>query len=159
MPDYASIRGDAKCWNCGRCIAEYVDIQWGKLPSQYQLDDTIRWTQHRGTTLEPFVLLRGRVNWNFGDPSVVDLIALDCHLFAAVDNHVIPCESCQADIAGIAVGIHQGMITRIETHSLASMKRLLRKDYGRAAIIVIQPDGVLVPRPDWFDATVHYRDN
>ncbi len=155
MADFAEIKGELKCWKCGRACDSMIEIQWGKLRNSYKLGDEIRWFKIEGGIVPPFTIIKGRRPWNFGDPSILRLLAFDGKLYdydpSESEKTKIKCETCNAILAGAAARIEGGHIVSIDTYSPQQMYEIFGCDIGKSNIVVYDKLGQYLVKTEWYD--------
>jgi hypothetical protein len=158
MPDFAVVQGDVLCYRCSYKLSDHLAIQWGEVPNLYSIGDSVKWLHRNGAIATPFRLYRGRSSWNCGDPALSHVMAFDGDSFVIERGKSRACSNCMAGIGGAAVEINNGKLSRTITYSEADVNGIFGDAVGKADIVVIEIDGKLSPRCDWFDPTVHYLD-
>lgn len=156
MPEYATIKAELDCWNCGTRIDSIVNIQWGKLPAGYKVGDQIDWFSIEGVTTPPFVLVEGQNNWNCGDPQITSLLALDCVVYAN-DADVTPtCSSCDEKIEVVAVKIEENKIISADSFSRMTFDDLVGSSESGSVDIFVVIDGKYEAKGEWYDHPLKY---
>ena len=149
MPRYTFLEHDLRCPHCGHQVTDLVWFGWGFSAAQQPLDDntykvgdTIRWRSCADGIIPAWGIWDDRANGcNIGDPTALDLITLDVASVGwALDN----CPNCQTELAGAAIEIRGGIITRCWIFASGECDRNV--EYN-----LIKPDGNVRPMPDWSD--------
>jgi hypothetical protein len=146
MPSYAHLRvGEVPCPCCGGAIAPaygLVAFQWGYCPSRqpyddlfYDLGDPIRWRLDDAGTLRAWVYFEGALQGgNLGDPRTGDLLVRALCL----SGSDLACPRCGT--VDVAIRIERGILVGFAAAGFG------------CDIATLDPDGCIVPRPEWDDA-------
>lgn len=155
MPQYCVLKVDLNCFNCGRKVDDKLEFQWGKVPENYAIGNKIKWLKEKsGAYLPPFVLYERKNSWNCGDPKFQNLLILDCNVYAPGTKNI--CPLCHIQIASAGIKIKDTVISNAFTLSANKLVEILGDYVGRADILIVQTDGTLIPRDDWFNPTIRY---
>lgn len=154
MPDYATVLGKVLCPHCNGEIASEVQIQWGKVPSRYHVEQSIEWLKLNDIVVPPFTLVAGCDSWNCGDRNSARVLAFDCEQFALDQSEVAHCPVCNELIRGVYADISGNVITALVACTDEDITRILQGVNSPADIVEVKDDGTFSPRPDWYDRRI-----
>ncbi len=160
MPEYATIFADLTCPYCGELIDDQLDVQWGRIPAEYHLGDTVKWRQDaQRRVIEPFTILaRGDHSWNCGDPTIENLYLIDVRRYAPDTSPY--CARCRKPLSGALVKVEGGRFTEARLLRTGELAEIVGQEGSRTSeIFVVAADGSVAPRPDWVDKTLKYRES
>lgn len=133
---------------------------WGVIPASYRRNHKIRWlTAPDGTPLPSFMYVGPlhRLEYNFGDPRMMDVIAFESDPNLGEMEH--SCERCSQRFEAIAVRIVNGRITS----GIAFLPGECFKKFGRdprdLAIVEVTPSGATIVHDEWIDPPFTSRSN
>ena len=157
MPRYAEIDCDFACPHCGALIEGPIRFHWGRIPTQYKIGDRIKWRRTRsGDIVESFTIKFTYNVWNCGSPDIKDLHVFDNGLFGQDMRHT--CLGCSGVVFGVVVEIRDGVIVDVAARTEEQVRDLLGDYVEAAEIVVIEEDGALTIRDDWFNPPIRIVD-
>lgn len=109
MPAFAVVFGQFPCPFCGN-IADRLEVQWGRLPSAYNMGDTVGWHTREDRIVPPWTYKWSERVWNAGDPSVLHVFVRDSNNFHAAREP--RCPNCGAILGGAVVEVDNNRLVR-----------------------------------------------
>ena len=158
MPSFATVNAKLNCWNCEGQIDTAVSIQWGKVPSHYQLGDPIEWFEIEGVVVPPFLQVGCQSYWNFGDAQVTSLLVLDQYIYSSNAIEAPKCLICDKPIELAAVHIEGNVVVSVNAYSKQGFNEMLgfTRASTREEIFVLRNDGRYEAREEWYDHPIKY---
>lgn len=156
MPGFAIVVGSVQCPRCNSEVAKEIEIQWGKIPSRYEIGQKIKWAKRGGKVMPSFTQFAGSQSWNCGDPSCRRALVFDGNRFAIDHADKESCNGCGIRIAGVYVDVTDGVVLRIVACTSKEIATIFGNSPLSADIVEVFPDGKFVPHPEWNDAKITY---
>jgi hypothetical protein len=151
MPRYTFLKTDLRCPACQSLVSDLIWFGWGYANAQqpvrentYRIGDTIRWRRSSEGTLPAWTVFHGyqQDSCNIGDPTIQNVIVLDCASIGWAIDH---CPRCCHPIAGAAIEIRQSRIQRAWIFAPGLFDRATE-------YYVIDLDEAVYPMPAWTEA-------
>lgn len=156
MPDYATLNATVRCPECGTALLDRVRFQWGMVPRMgYRVGDAVEWLRDSTGQVHPSFEIHGspggRLHWNGGDQGVTHAILFDALFDDDIRSAGLKCPTCGIAVAAVVLDVIKGVLGEPRILDDANVDAMLGRSRGKANIIVVDVDGTLCPREDWFD--------